>query len=126
MFETQAQNKRYLGDLVDTLMTEAKDESDMFEDVPVDFRHVKVREKILFPEAWKLTPEKRAKLRAQRETRLLAEEDRIRSGSIVNGARLIEAAHKSAPAEVQRPSPVEVRKMGGKSKVTGKQKRTLR
>ena len=53
MFETQAQNKRYLGDLVDTLMTEAKDENETFEDIPLDFRHHKFKRKPEFPEAWK-------------------------------------------------------------------------
>ena len=53
MFETQAQNKRYLGDLVDTLMAEAKDEKETFEDIPLDFRHHKFKRKPEFPEAWK-------------------------------------------------------------------------
>ena len=35
MFETQAQNKRYLGDLVDTLIAEARDNKETFEDIPV-------------------------------------------------------------------------------------------
>jgi len=59
MFEHQAQNKRYLSDLLDKLIVEAKvgyrgntgkltdadgsyqDSADMFEDIPVDFRHMK-------------------------------------------------------------------------------------
>ena len=53
MFETQAQNKRYLGDLVDTLIAEAKDKTETFEDVPLDFRHHKYKQKLEFPEAWK-------------------------------------------------------------------------
>ena len=53
MFETQAQNKRYLGDLVDTLMAEARDEKDTFEDVPLDFRHHRFKTKPQFPESWK-------------------------------------------------------------------------
>lgn len=35
-FETQAQNKRYLGDTVQNLIVEAKDTTDTFEDVPFD------------------------------------------------------------------------------------------
>ena len=53
MFETQAQNKRYLGDLVDTLIAEARNTTDTFEDVPLDFRHHKFKQKLEFPEAWK-------------------------------------------------------------------------
>jgi small subunit ribosomal protein S35 len=40
-FEEPAQNKRYLGDLVQKLIKEAQNEEDMFEDVPLDFRHHK-------------------------------------------------------------------------------------
>ena len=67
MFETQAQNKRYLGDLVDTLMAEAKDEKDMFEDIPLDFRHHKFKRKPEFPEAWKRT---NSKLEAKQPARI--------------------------------------------------------
>jgi len=53
-FENQAQNKRYLGDLVQKLVAEAKDKTDMFEDVPLDFRHHKPKVVHQFPESWKL------------------------------------------------------------------------
>ena len=67
MFETQAQNKRYLGDLVDTLMAEAKDEKETFEDIPLDFRHHKFKPKLEFPEAWKRS---KPKLEAQQPARI--------------------------------------------------------
>lgn len=54
-FEYAAQNKRYLGDLVGKLIKEAKDEKDMFEDIPLDFRHHKPKVKHLFPEEWKMS-----------------------------------------------------------------------
>ena len=46
MFETQAQNKRYLGDLVDTLMAEAKNSAEIFADVPLDFKTSQVQTKV--------------------------------------------------------------------------------
>jgi small subunit ribosomal protein S35 len=54
-FEHAAQNKRYLGDVVNNLVKEAKNESDMLEDIPLDFRHHKPKPKQVFPEEWKMT-----------------------------------------------------------------------
>lgn len=52
-FENQAQNKRYLGDLVNKLIAESK-QGDMFQDIPFDFRHHKPTKVHVFPEGWKL------------------------------------------------------------------------
>lgn len=97
MFETQAQNKRYLGDLVDTLMTEAQDDTDTFEDVPLDFRHHKYKPKAEFPDAWKLTEERKQRLDMDREQRLLAEREREKNGQIPDGVRAIEAWLQAMP-----------------------------
>jgi hypothetical protein len=72
-FETQAQNKRYLGDLVEMLIKEAKDAKDTFEDIPFDFRHHKPKVFHAFPEEWKLTPERKAEIDAKRQTQLETE-----------------------------------------------------
>ena len=54
-FETPAQNKRYLGDLVNSLIAEATDPTkDTFEDIPFDFRHYKPPVVHHFPDTWKL------------------------------------------------------------------------
>jgi small subunit ribosomal protein S35 len=66
-FEHAAQNKRYLGDLVDKLVAEAKDDSDMFEDIPLDFRHHKPRSKPQFPEEWKMTKSRAQELETLRQ-----------------------------------------------------------
>ena len=50
-FENQAQNKRYLGDLVNKVIAESKT-GDMFEDVPFDFRHHTSKVRPVFPESW--------------------------------------------------------------------------
>ena len=94
MFETPAQNKRYLGDLIDTLIEEAKDATDTFEDVPLDFRHHKFKPKREFPEAWKLTREKRARLVEDRKTRSEQEKEREAAGKLVEGLRVVEEAMK--------------------------------
>ncbi|KAI9823199.1 MAG: 37S ribosomal protein S24, mitochondrial [Thelocarpon impressellum] len=92
MFDTQAQNKRYLGDLVDTLVREAKDERDTFADVPFDFRHHKPKRQPRFPDQWLLTPERRKYLEESRQQRLQLDEERERKGALVDGLREIERA----------------------------------
>ncbi len=95
MFDTQAQNKRYLGDLVDTLVAEAKDTTDMYEDVPLDFRHHKYKTRLEFPEAWKLTPERKEQLEAERREKRLAEKEREQLGQLPDGVSAIEAMLKA-------------------------------
>ena len=121
MFETPAQNKRYLGDLVDTLIEEAKNEKDMFEDVPLDFRHHKFKPKMEFPDAWKLTREKRARLEEDRKRRLGQEKEREAQGKLVEGVRVVEEAMKRLP--VRDVSRVLVAAQQGKlAKKGGKQR----
>jgi small subunit ribosomal protein S35 len=85
-FEEAAQNKRYLGDLVGKLVTEAKDETETFADVPFDFRHHKPKKAARFPEEWKLKPERvQELLEARKEAKLLGE-----GRTIVDGSRLVE------------------------------------
>ncbi|MCJ1391257.1 37S ribosomal protein S24, mitochondrial [Xylographa bjoerkii] len=115
MFETQAQNKRYLGDLVDTLITEAK-EGEGFEDVGVDFRHVKWKDRKEFPEGWKLSGGKRKALEERREERERNEKERLARGEIVDGVGVIEAAMRSARAEERVEIPVAKRVVGGKGR----------
>lgn len=86
MFETQAQNKRYLSDQLDRLLDESKvssilnilnvvsvelrltwltqDLTDTFEDIPFDFRHheKKVKIKPKFPKEWRMPKERRHEL----------------------------------------------------------------
>jgi small subunit ribosomal protein S35 len=61
-----AQNKRYLGDLVNKLVKECKEGEDMFEDIPLDFRHHKTKKVHRFPEEWKLTKERVQQIAALR------------------------------------------------------------
>ncbi|MCJ1322223.1 37S ribosomal protein S24, mitochondrial [Xylographa vitiligo] len=105
MFETQAQNKRYLGDLVDTLIKEAK-EGEGFEDVGVDFRHVKWKDRKEFPEGWKLSGGKRKALEERREERERKERERVATGQVVHGVSVIEAAMRAARVEERVELPV--------------------
>ncbi|KAL7270974.1 37S ribosomal protein S24, mitochondrial [Rhizina undulata] len=63
MFEQPAQNKRYLSDVLDRLIAEAKDLTESFEDIPFDFRHHKFKKpKPKFPKEWLMTEERRKQL----------------------------------------------------------------
>ncbi|KAI4120350.1 MAG: hypothetical protein LQ347_007111 [Umbilicaria vellea] len=102
MFPTQAQNKRYLGDLIDTLIAEAQDPTDTFADVPLDFRHHKWKRKLEFPEGWKLTEGRKKQLEADRAKRAEAERERLESGRLVHGVRVIEEVLRVAPVVQER------------------------
>lgn len=106
-FETAAQNKRYLGDLVEKLIAEAKDGEDMFEDVPLDFRHHKPKKFLAFPEAWKLNAERRQRLMEERKQR-----EELEASKVKMGARLIEGrelVREALSAQQQQPKKDESR-----------------
>jgi small subunit ribosomal protein S35 len=87
-FEAPAQNKRYLGDLVNKLIDEAKNGSDSFEDIPLDLRHHNPKRKPQFPEEWKIKPETIQQLAAKREEQKLLAEAVMRS-RIVDGQEVV-------------------------------------
>ena len=125
MFETQAQNKRYLGDLVDTLMTEAKDATDMFADVPLDFRHHKFVAKPKFPDHWRMTPERKEQLEATRQQKHSLEQERAGQGRLVDGVKLIETMLRSAKVREESAVLVEAQQVvkgKGKGKKFSKQR----
>jgi len=124
MFETQAQNKRYLGDLVDTLMREARDSTDMFADIPLDFRHHKFKTKPRFPDHWRMTPERKQQLEATRRQRYLLEQENAEQGQMVDGVKLIETMLRSARVRNESAVLLEAQQgMKGKGKGKGKQQR---
>jgi small subunit ribosomal protein S35 len=99
-FTTAAQNKRFLGDLINTLIKEAK-EGDSFADIPLDLRHHKPKRKPTFPESWVLTSERKAQLEAARLKKKQAELEGVR---IVDGNQIIEEAMENRRVP-ERPTP---------------------
>lgn len=67
MFPTAAQNKRWLGDILEKLISETKNGKDTLEDLPFDFRHYKPKKQFEFPEEWNMTEERRNYLDAKRK-----------------------------------------------------------
>jgi small subunit ribosomal protein S35 len=92
-YENQAQNKKYLSDLVDKMVETAQDPEDSFDDIPIDTRHHKVPKKPKFPAEWYMTPERKAELaefRGRTETLdvALASTGRIADGAAKARAEL--------------------------------------
>ncbi|KAJ6083920.1 hypothetical protein N7486_010720 [Penicillium sp. IBT 16267x] len=92
-FGSRAQNKRYLADLINSLIKEAKT-GDSFADIPLDLRHHKPKVRPQFPDSWKMTDERRRQLAARREERYNAEKQRE---AIVDGNQIVGHAVLSLP-----------------------------
>ncbi|CDM37004.1 hypothetical protein CBS147339_2320 [Penicillium roqueforti] len=93
-FGSRAQNKRYLADLVNSMIKEAK-EGDSFADVPLDLRHHRPKTKLQFPESWNMTETRRSQLAARHKERLVAEEERA---ALVDGNSVVSEAIKTLPS----------------------------
>ncbi|KAJ5640630.1 hypothetical protein N7528_000255 [Penicillium herquei] len=91
-FGSRAQNKRYLADIVNSLIKEAKT-GDAFADIPLDLRHHKPKFRPQFPDSWKMTEERRRQLAARREERYNAEKQR----ELVDGNEVVGSAVLSLP-----------------------------
>ncbi|KAH8596475.1 mitochondrial ribosomal subunit protein-domain-containing protein [Bisporella sp. PMI_857] len=99
MYESQAQNKRYLGDQVDQLLKEAKDPTDTFEDIPLDLRHHKFKPKAKWPKHWSLFADRRAELEQYRLETTQKDEQRMIEGTLVDGKAVIEQAYSRRKAQ---------------------------
>ncbi|KAJ3563044.1 hypothetical protein NPX13_g8338 [Xylaria arbuscula] len=108
-FEHQAQNKRYLGDLVTKLVAQAKDPTDMFEDVPLDTRHHTFKTKPKFPKEWRLTDERRKFLEDTRQKTLLLDQKKEEEGTLVIGAEKIQQHFAPVQPKTRIPEMAHVR-----------------
>jgi small subunit ribosomal protein S35 len=125
-FEHQAQNKRYLGDLVEKMIVAAKvgsrppprllstpiltsqkkDPTDTFEDIPLDTRHHKFKKQIKYPKEWYLTEQRKQELAARRQQALLLDDAKREKGALVDGVQTIQqalAVARAAAGEVPVP-----------------------
>lgn len=106
-FDTQAQNKRFLGETITALLKEAKDTKDTFEDVPFDFRHHKPKPRYEFPKEWILTKERKQYLESKRNETLRLDDQKANNGHLIDGKLLVA---NSLPAAVTQP---EMAMVGG-------------
>lgn len=116
-FDSQMQNKRFLSDVVNSLINEAKDGKDTFDDVPFDFRHHKPKPKYEFPEAWLLTPERKKELEMRRNQRLDEDNKRLQSGGLIDGTAIIEEYLGSEAARIPEPEMVTARGQRGQKRL---------
>ncbi|KAH7562349.1 hypothetical protein BM1_01869 [Bipolaris maydis] len=91
-FDTQPQNKRFLGETISSLIAEAKDSKDMFDDVPFDFRHHTPKKRHEFPKEWILTEERKKYLEEKRRQVAYLEDQRAGNGELVDGKRIVETS----------------------------------
>lgn len=89
-FEQQAQNKRYLSNLVDDLIAAANDTTETFEDIPLDTRHHQFRVKPKFPKEWRMTKQRRNELAEQRQQATIADMQRAEGGLLVDGKKALD------------------------------------
>jgi hypothetical protein len=80
-FPEPAQNKRYLGELVEVLLKEAKDLTDDFSDIPFDFRHHRPKTVHEFPKEWIMTESRKQELETKEAQRIEA--------PVIDGLRFI-------------------------------------
>ncbi|KAF2137328.1 uncharacterized protein K452DRAFT_236099 [Aplosporella prunicola CBS 121167] len=106
-FETQAKNKRYLGDRIADLVSEARNPKDTFADVPFDFRHHKPKIFHHFPKDWVMTPQRKQLLDQRREQRWQLEQKRVEEGTLVDGAEIVKEALSTPIFEQAEPVMIE-------------------
>ncbi|GLA49983.1 37S ribosomal protein S24, mitochondrial [Aspergillus niger] len=98
-FPLRAQNKRYLGDTIKSLIKEAK-EGDSFADIPLDLRHHKPKVTRRFPESWVMTPERKKQLEATRAERQRQQQERVDGNKVVlQAARTLPALNPALNAK---------------------------
>ncbi|KAH7148756.1 mitochondrial ribosomal subunit protein-domain-containing protein [Dactylonectria macrodidyma] len=120
-YEQQAQNKRYLSNLVDDLITAAKDPKDTFADIPLDVRHHQFQKKPKFPKEWRLTPKRIEELAELRKNASLLDLEKAENELLIDGGKIIEdfLNQKALEAEEERQRAAEllmaepVRSLGG-------------
>ncbi|KND89649.1 37S ribosomal protein S24, mitochondrial [Tolypocladium ophioglossoides CBS 100239] len=123
-YEHQAQNKRYLSNLVDDLIASAKDPKDTFADVPLDLRHHHIKAKPRFPKEWRLTNERRLQLDEDRQRAAITDIEKAEGGLLVDGKKaidnflirkMVEEQEKQKVAELVA-APKAARSSGGASR----------
>ncbi|KAJ4351107.1 37S ribosomal protein S24, mitochondrial [Ascochyta clinopodiicola] len=91
-FDTQTQNKRFLGETIQSLIAEAKDSTDTFQDVPFDFRHHRPKVRHAFPQAWVLTPERKQYLAEKRAEQAKLQDLRAGNGQLIDGRTVVDTS----------------------------------
>ncbi|KAI6248067.1 37S ribosomal protein S24, mitochondrial [Erysiphe necator] len=88
-YETQAQNKRYLGNVFESLLREAKNEEDNMQDIPLYTKHFSSKKIPRFPKEWIMTENRRNELAKHRRESLRIDEKKEKAGLLIDGIKCI-------------------------------------
>lgn len=114
------ENKEYLLGLVSKLVTEARDSTDDFADIPLDLRHHKWKKQIKFPLAWRYNTERKYELLEIRAEVEADAEQRQLNGLEVDGVERVQQALLNAPEPVAAAEMVMAGSGKGAKKLKGK------
>ncbi|POS85303.1 hypothetical protein EPUL_003001 [Erysiphe pulchra] len=88
-YETQAQNKRYLGSVLESLLREARDQKDTMQDIPLYAKHHSSKKIPQFPQEWIMTENRRKELESYRCETLKKDNKLEKEGLLVDGTQCI-------------------------------------
>ncbi|RKF53243.1 putative 37s ribosomal protein [Golovinomyces cichoracearum] len=89
-YGTQAQNKRYLGDVFASLVREAKDTTDTMEDIPISTKHHTFKKVPQFPREWIINESRQKELEKHRRELLKKDKDLETEGLLVDGVSYVQ------------------------------------
>ncbi|TQS35011.1 hypothetical protein Golomagni_04583 [Golovinomyces magnicellulatus] len=89
-YGTQAQNKRYLGDIFASLVKEAKDTTDTMEDIPLSTKHHTFKQVPQFPQEWIINKNRQKELEEHRRQLIKKDKDLETEGLLVDGVSCVQ------------------------------------
>lgn len=98
-YETQAQNKRYLGTVLESLLREARDHKDTMQDIPLYTKHHSSKKISRFPQEWILTEKRRRELENYRRESLKKDKILEKEGLLIDGTQCIDFIEKKEVLE---------------------------
>lgn len=123
-YPTWAENAADLRLRIDNLVTAAMDDTDTFEDIPLDKRHYKEVSKPRFPVEWRIDikGERMLEIEGIRAKALQLDEGKVRSGQLIDGTAVVQEAiaNMALLGAGQEEELVPVRVGGGARKAQGR------
>ncbi|RKF63955.1 37S ribosomal protein S24, mitochondrial [Erysiphe neolycopersici] len=100
-YETQAQNKRYLGSVLESLLREARDQKDTMLDIPLYTKHHSSKKIPRFPQEWIMTENRRRELESHRIETLKKDKKLEKEGLLVDGTQCIKLIEEKEVLEAE-------------------------
>ncbi|KAI0999641.1 hypothetical protein K3495_g8556 [Podosphaera aphanis] len=90
-YETQAQNKRYLGDVLASLLRESRDSTDTMEDIPLYTKHHRFKKNPQFPSEWVMSEKRQEELKKCWKEQMMVDKNLEKQGLLVDGTQAIQS-----------------------------------